>query len=63
MRFFGASLPQRALDPAFSDDTPYRVPVDPSDLTWDLSMPGLTTQYKSFYFNFSDGSAGYMQFA
>lgn len=26
-------------------------------------MPGLTTQYKSFYFTFSDGTAGYIQYS
>ncbi|CAC05723.1 ER to Golgi ceramide transport protein, lipocalin superfamily Svf2 [Schizosaccharomyces pombe] len=33
------------------------------DLTWDLSRSHLTTQYKSFYMCFDDGSFGYLQIA
>ncbi|ORY82145.1 Svf1 family protein Svf2 [Protomyces lactucae-debilis] len=41
----------------------YSTPVPPTELKWELSTQGLTTQYKSFYFTFEDGSAGYFQFA
>ncbi|WBW73432.1 Svf1 family protein, lipocalin superfamily Svf2 [Schizosaccharomyces osmophilus] len=33
------------------------------ELTWNLSRSHLTTQYKSFYMCFDDGSFGYIQFA
>lgn len=67
MRFgFGRGAPakERPLDPpaaAASQQCEY--PVQPRSLTWDLRRDGLTTQYKAFYFSFSDGSAGYMQVA
>lgn len=55
---------ERPLDPAFAESGAYEVPIDPSDLTWQLDTPGLTTQYKSFYFTFEDNKgAGYIQYA
>lgn len=63
MRFFGKGQEERAVDPPFSEKQAYEVPISADDLKWELSLSGLTTQYKSFYFTFSDGSAGYLQIA
>ncbi len=38
-----------------------RIQVD--SLHWLLQTPRLTTQYKAFYFSFSNGAKGYVQFA
>lgn len=46
-----------------SHKSTHSVPVSPKELKWALDTPALTTQYKSFYFTFEDGSAGYFQFA
>lgn len=63
MRFFSRSHEEKVLDPPFNQTDPYRLPVSPRDLTWQLSTPGLTTQYKSFYFTFEDNTAGYIQYS
>lgn len=67
MRFFGGSgsveADNKTLDLPYSTSGAYAVALPARELTWDLSISGLTTQYKAFYFDFDDGSAGYIQYA
>lgn len=63
VRLWGGKSSVRPLDPPLLKSGGFHIVHDTSDLTWQLSTPCLTTQYKSFYFAFEDGSAGYIQYA
>lgn len=63
MRFFSRAPEEKSLELPFNDPNLARTALSPRELTWQLSIPGLTTQYKSFYFTFEDNTAGYIQYS